>query len=231
MLDHSYLLDGRRNHIFNYDHPGTMGPHGGPPAFKGPEALAAICSPRHPLRRLPDRPVVDRVRRRLLGAHGRVDAVVIHGRGNFYKIQGRFELDTFGPCSGAGRQPTRPLLRRGDARAHRHAATRESRRSGPGRGRARLLCRARTRDRTPGAIIAHSSSPGAGCSWPCARRPGGAARRTGSRPFEPEARELDRSLRRETEPGAVHLQLQESVLAVGAVTHHRVGVVGAKERC
>jgi hypothetical protein len=40
-LDHTYYLDGRRNRIYNNDHPGTTGPRGGPPAFKGPEAFAS----------------------------------------------------------------------------------------------------------------------------------------------------------------------------------------------
>ncbi len=39
-LDHTYYLDGRRNPIYNYDQPGTIGPRGGPPAFAGPEAMA-----------------------------------------------------------------------------------------------------------------------------------------------------------------------------------------------
>jgi hypothetical protein len=39
-LDHTYHLDGRRNRIYNYDHPGVIGPRGGPPVFQGPEAFA-----------------------------------------------------------------------------------------------------------------------------------------------------------------------------------------------
>ena len=39
-LDHTYHFDGRRNRIYNFDHPGVVGPRGGPPAFEGPEALA-----------------------------------------------------------------------------------------------------------------------------------------------------------------------------------------------
>ena len=95
MLDHSYLFDGHRNPIFNYDHPGTMGPQGGPPAFKGPEALAAylhglgihyLAYQIGPTSREYDVGYWQR-----MGAN----AVVIHGRGSFYKIQARFELDTF----------------------------------------------------------------------------------------------------------------------------------------
>jgi hypothetical protein len=95
MLDHTYLFDGHRNPIFNYDHPGTMGPKGGPPAFKGPEALAAylhglgihyLAYQIGPTSREYDVSYWER-----MGAN----AVVIHGRGNFYKIQSRFELDTF----------------------------------------------------------------------------------------------------------------------------------------
>jgi xanthosine utilization system XapX-like protein len=95
MLDHTYLFDGRRNPIFNYDHPGTMGPKGGPPAFKGPEALAAylhglgihyLAYQIGPTSREYDVGYWER-----MGAN----AVVSHGRGNFYKVQSRFELDTF----------------------------------------------------------------------------------------------------------------------------------------
>ena len=39
-LDHTYRFDMRRNRIYNYDHPGVMGPRGGPPAFQGAEAFA-----------------------------------------------------------------------------------------------------------------------------------------------------------------------------------------------
>ena len=95
MLDHSYLFDGRRNHIFNYDHPGTMGPKGGPPAFKGPEALASylhslgiryLAYQIGPSSREYDVSYWERMA---------ANAVVAHGRGNFYKVQSRFELDTF----------------------------------------------------------------------------------------------------------------------------------------
>jgi len=95
MLDHSYLFDGRRNHIFNYDHPGTMGPKGGPPAFKGPEALASY------LHGLGIRYLAYQIgpssREYDVGYWERMaaNAVVAHGRGNFYKIQSRFELDAF----------------------------------------------------------------------------------------------------------------------------------------
>jgi hypothetical protein len=95
MLDHSYLFDGRRNRIFDYDHPGTMGPKGGPPAFKGPEALASY------LHGLGIRYLAYQIgpssREYDVGYWERMaaNAVVAHGRGNFYKIQSRFELDTF----------------------------------------------------------------------------------------------------------------------------------------
>ena len=39
MLDHSYLLDGRRNRVAQFDTPGVMGP-GGFPTFEGAEAWA-----------------------------------------------------------------------------------------------------------------------------------------------------------------------------------------------
>ena len=95
MLDHTYLFDGHRNHIFNYDHPGTMGPKGGPPAFKGPEALAGylhglgiryLAYQIGPSSREYDVSYWERMA---------ANAVVVHGRGNFYKVQSRFELDTF----------------------------------------------------------------------------------------------------------------------------------------
>jgi hypothetical protein len=95
MLDHSYLLDGRRNPIFNYDHPGTMGPKGGPPAFKGPEALAAYLQSvgiRYIAYQIgPSSPEYD------VGYWERKIAttMVVNGRGEFYKTQGRFELDSF----------------------------------------------------------------------------------------------------------------------------------------
>jgi hypothetical protein len=95
MLDHTYLLDGRRNPIFNYDHPGTMGPHGGPPAFKGPEALATYLQSvgiRYVAFQIgPSSPEYD------VGYWERkiASAVVVNGRGNFYKVQGKFELDSF----------------------------------------------------------------------------------------------------------------------------------------
>jgi hypothetical protein len=95
MLDHSYLIDGKRNPVFNYDHPGTMGPKGGPPAFKGPEALAAYLQGlgiRYIAYQIgPSSPEYD------VGYWERrvASTVVVNGRGAFYKIQGRFELASF----------------------------------------------------------------------------------------------------------------------------------------
>jgi hypothetical protein len=40
MTDHPYLFDWRRNRVFLDDLPGSVGPHGGPPDFQGPEALS-----------------------------------------------------------------------------------------------------------------------------------------------------------------------------------------------
>ncbi|HVV53611.1 MAG TPA: hypothetical protein VHO06_28405 [Polyangia bacterium] len=95
MLDHGYLFDGKRNRIFDYDHPGTMGPGGGPPAFQGPEALAAYLQ-KQGIRYLAFQ-VGPSSREYDVGywEHMVASAVVINGRGNFYKIQGRFELDSF----------------------------------------------------------------------------------------------------------------------------------------
>lgn len=95
MLDDTHLLDTKRNPIFNYDHPGTMGPKGGPPAFQGPEALASYLESvgiRYIAFQVgPSSPEYDP------GYWERkiASAVVVNGRGNFYKVQGRFELDAF----------------------------------------------------------------------------------------------------------------------------------------
>lgn len=95
MLDHSYLLDGKRNRIFNYDHPGVMGPGGGPPTFEGPEALAAYLQ-KQGIRYIAYQ----------MGPSSReyspdywrqkmATTAIVNGRGGFYKIQAKFELETF----------------------------------------------------------------------------------------------------------------------------------------
>src|SRR5439155_9835007 len=115
MLDHTHLLSSRRNPIFNYDHPGTMGPHGGPPAFKGPEALATYLQSvgiRYIAFQIgPSSPEYD------VGYWERkiASTVVVNGRGNFYKVQGRFELDSFAALQALAAS-RRVLFNEGDLR-------------------------------------------------------------------------------------------------------------------
>lgn len=115
MLDHTHLLDSRRNPVFNYDHPGTMGPRGGPPAFKGPEALAAYLESvgiRYIAYQIgPSSPEYD------VGYWERkiASTAVVNGRGSFYKIQGRFELDSFATLQALGHS-RRVLFNEGDLR-------------------------------------------------------------------------------------------------------------------
>ena len=44
MLDHTHLLDGKRNVLFTFDHPCGAGPKPRPPCFEGPEAMAAYLT-------------------------------------------------------------------------------------------------------------------------------------------------------------------------------------------
>jgi hypothetical protein len=94
-LDHTYLFDGKRNEILNYDHPGAVGPRGGPPCFQGPEAFARY------LKSLGIRYLVYQIGPSSAEynpgywIHKSAVQVIINGRGNFYKIQARFELDFF----------------------------------------------------------------------------------------------------------------------------------------
>jgi hypothetical protein len=94
MLDHTYLMNGRRNPIFNYDQPGAVGPRGGPPVFKGADAFASY------LHSLGIRFIAYN-----LGPsspdynwgmwQGRLDAEVPPSGRGLYKNQARFELDFF----------------------------------------------------------------------------------------------------------------------------------------
>jgi hypothetical protein len=95
MLEHSYLLDGRRNPYYHYDYPGMMGPRPGPPDFQGPEAFADY------MRSLRIRYIAYQ-----LGASSKEYNEVYwqqnlnaetppHGRSGFHKNQARFELDFF----------------------------------------------------------------------------------------------------------------------------------------
>lgn len=95
-LDHTYLFDGRRNVIYNYDHPGAVGPQGGPPCFEGPEAFAAY------MHRLGIRYIAYQMGTSSAEynpgywVYKSAIQVITNGRGYFYKIQARFELDFFG---------------------------------------------------------------------------------------------------------------------------------------
>jgi hypothetical protein len=95
MLDHTYLLDGRRNEILNYDHPGAMGPKPGVPCFRGPEPWASY------MLSLGIRYVAYQLGSSSLeyqrSTWTQRLAIVVpeSGRGGFYKNQARFELDAF----------------------------------------------------------------------------------------------------------------------------------------
>ena len=95
MLDHTYLLDFKRNPISDYDHPGVMGPGSKPPAFKGPEAWAAYMLSQG-IRYVAYQigPSSAEYKRSTWDARNAI--VIDHtGRNGFYKIQARFELDAF----------------------------------------------------------------------------------------------------------------------------------------
>jgi hypothetical protein len=95
MLDHTYLLDFKRNPISDYDHPGTMGPGPKPPAFQGPEPWAAYMLSQG-IRYVAYQigPSSAEYRRGTWDARAAI--VIDHtGRNGFYKIQARFELDAF----------------------------------------------------------------------------------------------------------------------------------------
>jgi hypothetical protein len=95
MLDHTYLLDFKRNPISDYDHPGVMGPGPRPPAFKGPEAWAAyMLSQGMRYVAFQIGPASSEYKRSTWDAR---NAIVLDktGRNGFYKIQARFELDAF----------------------------------------------------------------------------------------------------------------------------------------
>jgi hypothetical protein len=94
-LDHTYLLDGKRNTLYNYDHPGAIGPDGGPPDFKGPEAFASY------LKRVGIRYIAFQVGPSspeyspAMWEQRRTLSLAPNGRGAFYQNQARFELDFF----------------------------------------------------------------------------------------------------------------------------------------
>jgi len=114
MLDHSHLLDGRRNPLFQYDHPGAMGPAPGPPCFQGPEAFAQY------LRSVGVRYIAYQVGPSSQEYNAdtwraRAAAVVPPtGRDHFfYKNQSRFELDFFDVIKGLA-ATRRSLFHEGD---------------------------------------------------------------------------------------------------------------------
>ena len=100
MVDRTYLLDGKRNRLFFYDHPGAIGPRPGPPCFEGARAfqnylhsvgvryLAYQLGPSSPEYNL------DLWQKRAAAADP-----ATAGRGGFYKNQARFELDFFSVLS------------------------------------------------------------------------------------------------------------------------------------
>jgi hypothetical protein len=95
MLDHTYLLDFRRNPISDYDHPGVMGPGPKPPSFQGPEAWAAYMLSQG-IRFVAFQIGPSSAEYKRAAWTGRAAIVIDHtGRNGFYKIQARFELDAF----------------------------------------------------------------------------------------------------------------------------------------
>jgi hypothetical protein len=95
MLDHTYLLDFRRNAISDYDHPGVMGPGPKPPSFQGPEAWAAYMLSQG-IRYVAFQIGPSSSEYKLSAWTARAAIVIDHtGRNGFYKIQARFELDAF----------------------------------------------------------------------------------------------------------------------------------------
>jgi hypothetical protein len=116
VLDHTQLLDGRRNPLFLYDHPGAMGPPPGPPCFGGPEAFAMY------LRSVGVRYVAYQVgpsSQEYNADIWRARAAAIvppAGRDHaFYKNQARFELDFFETIKALG-ATRRSLFHEGDIR-------------------------------------------------------------------------------------------------------------------
>ena len=115
MLDHTYYLDGRRNALRLYDHPGAMGPPPGPPCFQGPEAFARYMHSmgiRYVAYQLGPSSVEytwDMWRRRMSAEQPP------NTRGGFYKNQARFELDFFDVLT-ALTSSRRSLFNEGDIR-------------------------------------------------------------------------------------------------------------------
>jgi hypothetical protein len=114
-VDRAYLLDGRRNTLFYYDHPGAMGPVPGPPCFQGAEAFARYMHSvgvRYVAYELGPSSVEyswDIWRRRAAADPP------ANGRGGFYKNQARFELDYFDVVTSLS-STRKSLFREGDFR-------------------------------------------------------------------------------------------------------------------
>jgi hypothetical protein len=95
MLDHTYLLDGKRNRLLHYDHPGAMGPPPGVPVFQGPEAFASYMlsqGVRYVAYQLGPTSVEYH---RPYWEERLAIVVPANGRGGFYKNQARFHVDGF----------------------------------------------------------------------------------------------------------------------------------------
>jgi hypothetical protein len=113
MLEHTFYLDGRRNPFHHYDHPGAMGPRGGPPSFQGPEAFADY------MQALGIRYVTYQLGHESYEYsrppwQSRFDTPENpNGRGGFYKNQARFELDFFDTITALS-QTRKVLFQEGD---------------------------------------------------------------------------------------------------------------------
>jgi hypothetical protein len=114
ILDHAHLLDGRRNPLFQYDHPGAMGPAPGPPCFKGPDAFAQY------LRSVGVRYVAYQIGPSSQEYNPDIwkpraaEVVPANGREHaFYKNQARFELDFFDTMKALAKSH-RQVFREGD---------------------------------------------------------------------------------------------------------------------
>jgi hypothetical protein len=102
MLDHTYLLDGKRNPVFQYDHPGVMGP-GGIPTFDGPEAWATYMLA-HGVRFVAYQIGNSSVEyKRPMWDQRAAIVVPPTGRGGFYKLQALFELTSFDTLEALGK--------------------------------------------------------------------------------------------------------------------------------
>ena len=115
MLDHAYLLNGKRNRLFQFDHPGVIGPPPGQPCCEGPEGFAAYMlskGVRYVAFQLGPSSVEYQ---RQLWVGRRATTVLESERGGFYKRQARFELEAFDTLE-ALEKTRRMLFHEGDIR-------------------------------------------------------------------------------------------------------------------